>query len=124
MDNGDGTVTYTPDADYNGNDSFSYEVQDNEAGTSNVATVSLTINAVNDDPVAVDDTAVVDEDSFVDITPLDNDSDVDGTLATLMITGDPGNGVVTVNLDNSVTYTPDTNFDGNDSFTYEASVLT
>ena len=120
-DNADGTVTYSPDENFNGNDSFSYQVQDNEAGTSNVATVSITINAVNDNPVAVDDTAVVDEDSSVVISPLDNDSDVDGTLASLSIDMLAANGSVLVNPDNTVTYTPDVNFDGSDNFTYQVT---
>src|SRR5204862_307510 len=50
----DGSFTYTPNADYNGADSFTYMANDGQAN-SNVATVSLTVNAVNDAPVAQDD---------------------------------------------------------------------
>jgi VCBS repeat-containing protein len=56
--NADGSFTYTPDADFNGSDSFTYTVNDG-AGTSTVATVTLTVTAVNDAPVALADTATV-----------------------------------------------------------------
>ena len=55
-DNGDGTVTYTPDADFNGTDTFTYVASDGTA-TSNIATVTVTVTAVGDAPVATSDTA-------------------------------------------------------------------
>ncbi|MDF0599094.1 cadherin-like domain-containing protein, partial [Psychromarinibacter halotolerans] len=60
--NPDGSFTYTPDADFTGTDSFTYLVDDGNGGT-DTATVSLTVNAVNDDPVAVADSYVTDEDT-------------------------------------------------------------
>ena len=60
--NADGTYSYTPDANYNGTDSFTCKVNDGELD-SNVATVNLTITAVNDAPVAVDTQAATDEDT-------------------------------------------------------------
>jgi hypothetical protein len=53
-DNGDGSYSYTSNADFNGNDTFSYTVSDGN-GASDTATVSITVNAVNDAPVAADD---------------------------------------------------------------------
>jgi hypothetical protein len=64
----------------NGTDSFTYTVNDNNGATSNTATVNLTINSVNDAPVANNDNITTNEDTPVTIPVLDNDTDVDGTL--------------------------------------------
>ncbi len=115
--NGDNTITYTPNADYFGSDSFNYTVIDGQGGSSN-ATVNLTINSVNDNPVAVDDNAATDEDNAVNINVLDNDSDVDLDTLTVNSTTSPNNGSVFVEANNTITYTPNLNFSGADSFTY------
>jgi len=115
--NGDNTITYTPSADFFGSDSFSYTVVDGQGGSSN-ATVNITINAVNDNPVAVDDNAATDEDNAVNIDVLDNDSDVDLNTLTVDSTTSPSSGSVFVEADNTITYTPNLNFSGADSFTY------
>ena len=82
-----GQIVYTPDEDYYGPDSFTYEVTDLDGGTSdNVATVSIDVLPVNDDPVAKDDSGdgfrlPTGQDSFVTGSVLDNDYDIDeGTL--------------------------------------------
>ena len=116
-----GVITYTPDENFNGVDSFTYVVQDDESGTSNEATVSLTINSVNDVPVAEDDTAVLLEEVAHMINVLGNDSDVDGTInaATLAVLDQPSSGTVDINTETgTATYTPNENFNGDDSFTY------
>src|SRR6185503_7607550 len=59
--NPDGSYSYTPTADYNGSDSFTYQVDDGKGGTA-TATVSLTINPINDTPVAQAATASGNED--------------------------------------------------------------
>ena len=59
-------LTYHPAANYNGSDSFTYKANDGSAD-SNVATVSITVNAVNDAPVAANDSAITDEDTPTDI---------------------------------------------------------
>ena len=117
-----GEVTYTPVADFNGSDSFTYTVNNNSGVGSNSATVLVTVNPINDAPSAHDDTAGTPKDTPVAIDILANDSDVDGTLdaatvtvGTLPVNGslstpDPATGIVT--------YTPDPGFDGSDSFTY------
>jgi VCBS repeat-containing protein len=119
IDNGDGTVTYTPDAAYNGPDSFTYTVSD--GFLSDTATVWVTVESVNDPPVAVDDSATTAEDTAVTITVLDDDSDPDDTLLTVSGVSDPPNGTAVVNPDNTITYTPDLNFSGADTFTYTVS---
>ncbi len=114
-----GQATYTPDANYNGSDSFTYVVEDDQGATSNAATVTVTINSINDAPVAANDTASLLEDTPHNINVLGNDSDVDGTLqsATLEIVGAPVNGTATVSA-GIITYTPGTDFSGADSLTY------
>ncbi|MBO6784328.1 MAG: tandem-95 repeat protein, partial [Alphaproteobacteria bacterium] len=113
----DKTYTYTPNLDFVGTDSFSYTISDGNGGT-DTATVSITVNAVNDAPVAKNEGAVTNEDSAVTIAVLANDSDVDGDTLSITGTTDPANGSVTVNPDGTITYTPDIGFDGDDSFTY------
>jgi hypothetical protein len=121
--NGDGSFTYTPNADYNGPDSFTYKVTDG-MDDSNVATVNLTVNSVNDNPVAVDDTGSTAEDTPLVVSApgvLGNDSDSDGGTLSAGSASDPANGSVVLNADGSYTYTPDADFNGADSFTYDVS---
>ena len=120
VDNGDGTVTYTPDADYNGTESFTYTATDG-TNSSNSATVWVTVTPVNDTPVAVDDSASTAEDTAVIVSVLANDTDVDGDTLSIESFTQPTNGTVTDNGDGTLTYTPDANYSGSDSFTYVAS---
>ncbi|MEQ8677656.1 MAG: tandem-95 repeat protein [Aggregatilineales bacterium] len=120
--NPDNTLTYTPDTDFFGTDSFDYTISDGEDTDS--ATVTVTVNeviALNTPPVANDDSAVTDENQAVTIDVLTNDTDADGDTLSVTGTNTPTNGMVTVNPDNTVTYTPDTDFFGTDSFDYNIS---
>jgi Ca2+-binding RTX toxin-like protein len=124
VDNEDGTLTYTPNADFNGSDSFTYEVSDGNGGLS-TATVVINVSAVNDAPVGVDDTLSTNEDTPLTISTLsliDNDTDVDGNdlLFSSIIEG-PTYGALVDNEDGTLTYTPNADFNGSDSFTYEVS---
>jgi cysteine-rich repeat protein len=121
---GNGTVTvdganqiiYTPDADFNGTDVISYQVTDGD-GDAGSAMVTVMVTAVDDLPVASDDASSVAEDGSVVIAVLANDSGLgDGGL--VLVAGDPAGGSATVNGDDTITYTPDANFNGADSFTY------
>ena len=76
---------------------------------------------MNDPPVADDDTGTTDEDTPVTIDVLSNDSDVDGDSLSVVGTTDPSNGSIVDHGDGTVTYTPDPNFHGIDSFTYTIS---
>jgi VCBS repeat-containing protein len=116
----DGSFSYLPDPDFNGTDSFTYKADDGIA-QSDSATVTLTVNAVNDAPEAIDDSATTDQDMEKTIDVLANDIDVDST--TLSVTGasDPSNGTAVINADNTITYTPNQGFDGVDTFTYTVS---
>ncbi len=118
----DDTVTYTPDPSIIGEDSFEYTICDG-AGNCDTATVTVEVG-MPDDLDAVDDVASTPEDTAVEIDILANDSGVP-TDGTLTVTG-PANGAVTINdggtpddpSDDTVTYTPGTSFNGEDSFEY------
>src|SRR5438093_13555294 len=86
--------------------------------------VALTINPVNDAPVAVNDSFTTDEDTALTVTApgvLANDTDVDGNSLTAVVVTGPSHGALTLAADGSFTYTPAGNFNGADSFTYKAN---
>jgi VCBS repeat-containing protein len=118
--NSDGSFSYTPNADYNGVDSFTYKATDSHNNLSAAATVSITVNAVDDPPVAEDDSKTVAEDSGQ--TPIDvlaNDTDVDGGTMQIASVGNPAHGKVVVAGDNlSLSYEPAANYCGQDTFSY------
>lgn len=120
IDSGNTSVTYTPDPNFNGIDSFTYSAVDQFGGLStNSATVTIVVSGVNDNPVANTDTASVTQGFSVQLSNLlTNDTDPEGN--TLSITGvtQPANGVSINNGDGTVSYTPDLAFNGTDTFTY------
>jgi hypothetical protein len=118
--NADNTVTYTPNMNFTGTDTFVYRVTDFD-GDSDMATVTVTVTPVNDPPDARDDIATTPEDTMVIIPVLANDVDPDGDALTVTAVTQPANGMVVVNPDNTVTYTPAANFNGTDTFTYTIS---
>ncbi|UCD37354.1 MAG: tandem-95 repeat protein [Fidelibacterota bacterium] len=118
--NADGSFTYTPASGYNGTATFTYQASDGDLA-SNTATVSITVSAVNDPPVAVDDEAFTDQDTPVTIDVLLNDSDPDGDVLTVSEVDDPDHGTVQINPEGTLTYTPDAGFNGSDIFSYEVS---
>jgi hypothetical protein len=118
-------VTYTPDANYNGPDSFTFQAWDGTA-LSNTATVSITVTAVNDDPpVANPDAYVVDRGATLVVTApgvLSNDTDPDGDTLTAVPGTAPSHAAgFTLNSDGSFSYTHDGSSTVGDSFTYTAS---
>jgi DNA/RNA endonuclease G (NUC1) len=123
-----GQVTYTPAANYNGPASFDYQVCDNgttngsPAGKCSVATVKVNVASVNDAPDAVNDSATVAEDSGANaINVLANDSFTpdEGETLTISTTTDGAHGTVAITGGGTgLTYTPNANFFGSDSFTY------
>ena len=110
-------MTYTPNAGFNGSDSFTYEISDGNGGT-DTATVNVSVDSENDAPTAGDDTAVTDEDQSVTVNVLENDDDEDGDTLTISAVGAAANGTVTDNGDGTLTYTPNADFAGTDSFSY------
>ena len=113
-------VTYTPDANYNGDDYFTYYCTNNAGRTSNRAAVNIIVNPVNDAPVAVNDGSETLENNSVLIPVLSNDYDVDGDELTVSVVSSAENGAVAIQ-GNEVIYTPNENFVGIDNFKYIVS---
>ncbi|MES2098160.1 MAG: Ig-like domain-containing protein, partial [Pseudomonadota bacterium] len=121
--NADGSFNYTPTANYNGADSFTYKPNDGTAD-GNTVTVSLTVTAVNDLPVATADSYSTNEDTVLTVSApgvLANDTDVEGSALTSALVSGPAHGLVTLNANGSFSYTPFANYNGTDSFTYKAN---
>ena len=135
--NANGSFTYDPAtsasfkalaAGQTDTDSFSYTIIDSTMFVSALAIVTINRTGVNDAPLAVGDSATVAEDGAVTIAVLTNDSDPDAASTpgngsiinptTVSITSPPSNGSVVVNPSGSVTYTPNSNYNGPDSFSY------
>jgi VCBS repeat-containing protein len=120
--NPDGSYSYTPDADYNGPDSFSYQLS-NAGIASNIATVSITVTAVNDAPAATDTSATTAEDTAITGTLADAVSDIDTDLSalTFSIVSGPAHGSLILNPDGSYRYQADPDYNGADSFSYKVN---
>ena len=126
VDNGNGSWTYTPAANDDTGVSFSYSITDGSLSVAGSATLDIT--PVNDAPVANADSYTTAEDTALTATLgvddlLHNDSDLDGDTLTVNTTPvvDVGHGTLLLNADGTFSYTPDTDYTGADSFTYEVS---
>ncbi|RKR09507.1 gliding motility-associated-like protein [Flavobacterium sp. 90] len=116
----DGSYTYMPAPNFNGTDTVDYTVTD--GSLTDVGTLTITVNAVNDAPIAVDDTATVTEDTLYTSTVslVANDTDVDSSPLTVVAgtyTTTKG-GTLTLAADGSYTYMPAPNFNGTDTVDY------
>src|SRR6266540_3811392 len=121
--NADGSFTYTPTNNYNGPDSFSYKANDGTVD-SGVATVAITVEAVNDAPVANEDSYNVNEDTTLTVDApgvLGNDTDVEGDNLNVEVVSEPEHGTLTLSTNGGFIYMPETNYNGTDSFTYQAN---
>ncbi|MDP2413903.1 Ig-like domain-containing protein, partial [Daejeonella sp.] len=120
-----GTVTFTPVLNYNGTATpVNYVVKDNSGSLSNSTTITVTVTAVNDAPVAVADAATTAEDTPVTFSVTGNDTDVDGTIDVTIVDLDPvtagvqttftvsGQGTYTASNTGTVTFTPVLNYNG------------
>jgi len=113
------TITYVPVADFNGSDSMSVSTSDGSATTN--SSVALTVAAVAD---IVADSVATSEDTVVSFNPITGLNEVggadnfDSAGRVLTAVGSPSHGVVTFAADGTITYTPDTNYNGSDSFQY------
>ncbi len=110
-------LIYTPNANYNGSDSFSFKVNDGTIDSA-MATIAITVNAVNDAPMANGQSVTLDEDTSKSITLTG--ADIDGDSLTFIIVAQPLKGTLSGALPN-LTYTPNANYNGADSFTFKAN---
>jgi hypothetical protein len=118
---GNTAVIYTPNANFNGTNSFGYTVSDGNGGSAS-GTVTVTVNPVNDAPVAVDDSTSTAEDTAINIPVLANDTDIDDSSLSVLSVTQPANGTVAIAPGGlSVIYTPALNFNGSNSFGYTVS---
>lgn len=117
----DGTFNYTPNADWNGQDTFTYEVSDGKGGTA-TGTATIDVLPVNDRPEGVDDTYSLNENETFKVKAaggvLANDSDIDGDPLEATVAELPAHGHLVMKQDGGFMYRPDRNFVGQDSFTY------
>ena len=115
----DGSFTYTPPANYFGTVTFTYRVNDGQLNSNN-ATVTITVNNVNEPPVAVADTATTSAGRAIILNVLANDTDSDGTLdpTTVNIVSSPANGTAVAGADGRVTFTSSGTFQGVTTFQY------
>jgi len=113
-------ITYTPESNYSGTDSFTFMVNDGTVD-SNTVSISLSVEAVNDPPISNHQSAMtrVDRSVFITLTG----SDVDSDKLKYVIATQPENGSLTFGSDfdtsGKLTYTPNANFTGKDSFTFK-----
>ena len=119
-----GALIYHPNANFNGSDSFTYQAKDS-AINSNTATVTLTLNAVNDAPIAVADTYTTNKNTRLNTSSstgvLRNDRDVENDPLSVTLVTSVRHGVLTLNTNGSFSYVPNTDFSGLDSFTYSVN---
>ncbi|WP_238383204.1 tandem-95 repeat protein [Rubripirellula obstinata] len=113
--NGNGSFSYTPDANFFGSDSFTYRVLDGSGG-SDEATVNITVTSDNDLPTADDQSVSVDENTPVAIVLTGSDVETD-PLTIFAVVDQPTSGTLSGTAPN-LTYTPNANFFGSDSFTF------
>ena len=122
--NPDGSFTYQPNANFNGEDSFTYRAVDGSL-QSEIQTVTLTVTPVNDAPVSNDDQYTVDQLTVLKLDAangvLVNDLDVEADALQAVLVSGPQNGRLVLNADGSLTYTPNAPFFGEDTFTYRST---
>ena len=125
VDNGGGSFTYTPDPNFTGVDGFIYAATDTVTGlTSGATNVTFNVGVLNQAPTAVDDSYSTAQNSplFV-VGPgvLINDTDPNGDTLSSVVVDNPSHGTLSLSNNGSFSYTPNPNYSGPDSFTYQVS---
>ncbi|MCK7554402.1 cadherin-like domain-containing protein [Chitinophaga sedimenti] len=118
--NTNGSFVYTPNANANGVDNFTYNACD-ASGACSSATVTINITPVNDKPLAIDDAYNTAEDIPLTVAApglITNDSDPDNDALTVSVIAQPAHGTLSFNANGSFVYTPAANYNGIDNFTY------
>lgn len=110
--------SYTPNSNYNGEDSFTFKVNDGQAD-SNAGTVTITVSPVNDAPVAINSAETTIKNSAKQI--MLQSSDIDGDALTFAIISSPSSGTLSTISGDIATYTPNTDYVGSDSFDFKVN---
>lgn len=123
--NANKTLNYVPSENWNGSDIITYMITDNNGGIA-IGKVAILVNPINDIPTTEEDEITVTENlSINNVDVLSNDTDIDGDSLIVIATGNNAptalNGVVTVNSNSSINYTPNKNFSGTDTIVYTTS---
>lgn len=120
-DNGNGTFDYTPNPDFCGMDTVYYDVTDGSLTTTDM--LIITVNCINDTPLGGNETMIIDEDAAATTSQdlLANNSDIDGDILTTGSFTSTGGGIYIDNGNGTITYTPDLNYCGVDTVTYEVT---
>ena len=116
--NADQSVTYTPRSGYSGEDSFTYQIEDERGGVA-TGTVRVTISSANEPPSVTDDKVTTPAGTPVEINILANDNDPEGKSLTISALTLPQHGKLALGEDQSLLYTPNDGFVGSDAFTYQ-----
>lgn len=125
----DGSFTFAPSANFNGTTTFTYGIASKSGEpcsqtAEDTATVTITVNPVNDQPTAAADSFTALANRTLNVPApgvLVNDSDVDGDTLTATKMSNPGHGIVTLASDGAFSYTPTAGYTGPDAFSYRAS---
>ncbi|EMD1175596.1 tandem-95 repeat protein, partial [Vibrio harveyi] len=115
----DGKLVFTPAENFNGDATISYTISDGQL--TDDATVAVTVNPVNDAPVAVNDTVSTDEDTAVTIDVLANDSDPENDTLTITAASVPAEQGTVAIVDGKLVFTPAENFNGDATISYTIS---
>ncbi|MEQ1686591.1 MAG: VCBS domain-containing protein, partial [Burkholderiaceae bacterium] len=120
---GSASLTFVPNANWNGSTTLSFSATDNEGSVSPAVTQGITVLAQNDAPVAQSDVASTPiNTTLTNVNVLANDSDVDGDALTVIgAIADPARGTVSINADGTLNFTPATNVFGPTLVTYTIS---
>ncbi|MGB1252366.1 MAG: cadherin-like domain-containing protein [Candidatus Promineifilaceae bacterium] len=118
--NSNGSFDYTPNLNFNGVDAFTYVPNDGNLD-GEFAVVTITVNAVNDAPIAFDDVDITDEDAPITIDLSANDTDIEADSLSIIAIAGASNGTATIASTSSIFYTPTLNFNGVEQLNYTLS---
>lgn len=115
-------IKYTPNKDFNGSDTITYVVKDELNGKSEVTTVNITVNPINDAPTTSDKTFSINiiTDSSLNGQLSASDIDNNETLSFIKVTN-PSSGTLSLDTNGSFIYTPNIDFTGTDTFTFKVN---
>ena len=115
------TVTYTPNTEFSGTDTFTYKSTDGQGVSSNIATVTITVNAAQNNPPTANNINIQTNAGTPVTITLTGTDPIPGDTLKFSVVANPAHGTLTNPTSNTVTYTPNTGFSGTDTFTYKTT---